>query len=86
MRRKDIIYNILLVVIDHFTKISKYLPKFKEYNTEELANLILNYIICRYKIPDNIINNRGTIFINNFWSVLYFYTKIKCRLNTAYHP
>ena len=54
-------------------------------NAKALAELFFNKIIYRFNYLNNIINDRGLVFINNFWLKIYFYLKIKRRFSTAFY-
>ena len=63
---KNVIYNVILIIINRFTKIIKYLFIKITIDIVTLTKIFYNKIIYRYNILNNIINNRDFIFINNF--------------------
>ena len=63
---KSVIYNAILIVINRFIKIIKYLSIIIKINVVELAKVFHAKIIYRYEISNKIISNRELIFINNF--------------------
>ena len=44
-KRGGVVYNSILVVVDRFTKIARYLPTTKTIATAELADLFFNKVI-----------------------------------------
>ena len=60
------VYNAILVVIDRYTKIVRYLATTKTIAAAELAALFFNKIVYRFGILARIISNRGPIFISAF--------------------
>ena len=80
------VYNTVLVVIDMFTKYCWYCPCTKDITINELADLFYNDFICSEGTPANIISDYRSLFISEFWSVLYHNLGIKQQLSTAYHP
>ena len=50
-----------------------------------LTELFFIKIVYRYDIFYNIVNNRDFMLINVFQFVLCFYSRIKRRLNIAFH-
>ena len=63
---KDVIYNVILIIINRFIKIIKYLFIKITIDIVTLMKMFYNKIIYRYNILNDIINDRGFIFINNF--------------------
>ena len=63
---KNIVYNIILVMINRYIKMIKYLFMFIIIDAAALTELFFIKIIYRYDMSYNIINNRGFVFINVF--------------------
>ena len=65
-KRSGSVYNVILVVIDRYTKIVRYLATTKTIAATELAELFFNKIVYYFGILAGIISNRGPIFISAF--------------------
>ena len=63
---KNVIYNVILIIINRFTKIIKYLFMKITIDVITLTKIFYNKIIYRYNILNDIVNNRDFIIINNF--------------------
>ena len=63
---KSVMYNVILIIMNRFTKMIKYLFMKITIDVVTLMKIFHNKIICRYDILNDIVNNRGFIFINNF--------------------
>ena len=63
---KNVIYNVILIIINRFTKIIKYLFIKITIDVIMLTKMFYNKIIYRYNMLNDIINDRDFIFINNF--------------------
>ena len=63
----------------------RYLFMFITIDVAALTKLFFIKIIYRYDMFYNIVNNRDFVFISVFWSALYFHSRIKRRLNIAFH-
>ena len=63
---KNVIYNVILIIINRFTKIIKYLFIKITIDIVTLTKMFYNKIIYRYNILNDIVNDRNFIFINNF--------------------
>ena len=83
---KGVVYDVILVVVDRYIKMIKYLFVFIIIDAAALAELFFIEIVYRYDMPYNIVNDRDSVFISAFWFALCFYSRIKRRLSIAFHP
>ena len=63
---KDTVFNSILIVINRFTKYTKYITVNKIITAEELAVIFKKYIIIIFESSDRIVSNRGSVFIFYF--------------------
>ena len=59
-------FNSILIIIDRFTKYVKYIAVNKIITAEELTVMFKKYIIIIFESPDEIVSNRGSVFIFYF--------------------
>lgn len=83
--RKRNSYDLILVIINHLTKIVHYEPIKIIINTLELAKVIIDVVMQYYGLSNSIISDRGAIFIFKFWSLLCYFFGIKRQLSTTFH-
>jgi hypothetical protein len=76
----------ILVIVDRYTKVVKYIPCKKTINAPELAQAFMKYWVKDQGVPADIISDRGSVFTSKFWSAFCYYLKVKQRLSTAFHP
>ena len=76
----------ILVIVDRYTKVSKYIPCRKTITATELARVFLEYWVKDFGIPAEIITDRGSVFTCHFWSAFCFHLKVRRNLSTAFHP
>ena len=77
--------NIVLVIIDRFTKYTLYIPLTKSLTSNTLAKLIFYYILHIYSLPIGIVLDYSLIFTSNFQRELYYHLTIKQRLSTTFY-
>jgi hypothetical protein len=80
------VYDSILVIINHFTKLDTYIPYKKSINAEELVDIVTKRVFNIYGYPNSIITNQGSLFTSGFWSKLMYQFGIKRQLSTAFHP
>ena len=42
-------------------------------------------VIRHHKVPESIVTDRGLLFTSKFWSLLYYFLKIKKKLSTIFY-
>ena len=63
---KNVIYNDILIIMNRFIKMIKYLFIKITIDIVTLMKIFYNKIIYRYNMSNDIVNDRDFIFINNF--------------------
>ena len=67
---KGVVCDIILVVVDQFTKMVRYIPVSTTINAAELAEISHSEIVCRYGMPDGVVSDQGSVFTSAFWSAV----------------
>ena len=79
-------YNIILVVIDRYTKIAKFILITIDLTTPEFTALFYKNIELKYSSPNGIVSDWDTRITSKFWAEVCTYSLIKRRISTAFHP
>jgi hypothetical protein len=79
-------YDTILVIVDRYTKLARYIPCLKTITAAGLAELFMEYWVKDFGTPKGIISDRGPQFTSKFWGTLCFYLQVRRRLSTAFHP
>ena len=79
-------YDSILVIVNWLMKMDHYEPVKVTIDALGLAEVIINVVVRHHGLPDSIVNDRGSLFISKFWSLLCYFLGIKRRLSTAFHP
>jgi hypothetical protein len=58
------VYDAILVVVNCYTKIARYIPIQKTATATELANLFIKHIVRFFSLLIGIVSNRGSLFIS----------------------
>ncbi len=82
---KEVVYNLILMIINHYMKMMCYLSTKKTLTVVELTELFFKKIALKYEISNDIIIDRNNLFISSFWSEICFYVKMKQRLSIIFH-
>ncbi|KAK1678256.1 hypothetical protein QYE76_039104 [Lolium multiflorum] len=78
--------NVILVVVDRFTKVAHFLPLKHPYTAQDVARVFVDGIVKLHGMPRSITSDRDTIFTSHFWKTLFKTLGTKLNYTTAYHP
>ncbi len=79
------VYDVILVIVDCYIKMTQYISISKTLTAMQLADIFFEKIVCRYKTLKEIVSDKGSIFTSSYWLKVCYQVKIKHRLNTAFH-
>ena len=79
-------YDMIMVVVDRFSKYAYFLPTNATVTSKGIARLFINHVFRDHGFPIKVISDRGTQFVSRFMKELYGALGIKGNPSTAYHP
>jgi len=79
-------HDAILVIVDRFSKMSLFIRTKTTCTSSDLADLFVEHVFLKHCLPDNIVSDRGSLFVSSFWTSLCQHLKIRRNLSTAYHP
>jgi hypothetical protein len=56
------VVDSILIIIDRYIKMNIYILTTKIYDSIELTSLLMDAVVCRYRVPKGIISDRGSLF------------------------
>ena len=56
--------NLILVIVNRFTKINLYVPTTKRCTSVELTVILRDEVVRKYSVPRGIVIDRGSVFIS----------------------
>lgn len=78
-------YKHILVVVCRLTKMHHFIPT-EGLSAEELATTFVSRIYALHGAPDNIVSDRGTQFVSEFWRHLSERLSIALKHSSSFHP
>ena len=82
---KEVVYDLILMIVDCYMKMMHYLSMKKTLTIVELAELFFKKIVLRYEILNDIVINKDSLFISAFWSKVCFHAKMKWWLSIVFY-
>jgi transposase InsO family protein len=78
--------DVILVVIDKFTKYGHFLPLSHPYTALQVAKLYFNQVYRLHGLPQAIITDRDKVFTSNLWQELFTLSDTQLLMSSSYHP
>ena len=72
------VYDAILVMINCYTKMTRYLFTINKLTAVKLTNMFFKHIVLWYKISREIVSNWESIFTSSYWSKMCYQAKMKC--------
>ena len=85
-KRNACVYDAILVIVDRYSKMNRYIPTTKTCTAADLAVILRDEVVSRFGLPKGIVSDRGSLFTSEFWSEFCYETRVKRKLSTAFHP
>ena len=84
-KHSNSVYDVILVIVDCYIKITQYVSISKTLTAMQLADIFFEKIVCHYETLKEIVSDRGSIFTSSYWSEVCYQVKIKRQLSTTFH-
>jgi hypothetical protein len=78
--------DVIMVVVDRFTKYAHFLPLSHPYIVETVAHAFVDNVIKLHHPPLCIVSDHDQIFISAMWKSIFKSLKVDLRYNSSYHP
>ncbi len=78
-------HDAILVVVDRYTKMARFIPTTTNLVAPEFAALFHENIELKYRSPYRIVSDRDIRITAKFWAEVYIYSLIKQQISTAFH-
>jgi hypothetical protein len=79
-------FNTILVIVDHLSKQSIFIPTIDTISTLILAKLFMLHIFSKHGVPSYVTYNHGMEFVSSFFQSLRKALDMKLHFTSRYHP
>ena len=77
--------DVILVVVDRFTKYGHFLPMSHPFTALQVAQLFINNIYRLHGLPQVIVSDRDRIFTSTLWKELFRLSDTALHMSSSYH-
>lgn len=78
--------DVILVIVDIFTKYGHFLALFHPFTAEKVDELFMEHVFKLHGIPQDIVSDRDRIFLSKFWQTIFKHMQVKLSMSSAYRP
>lgn len=79
-------YDVILVVIDKFTKYTHFLALAHPYTIVQVAKLYFSQVYRLHGLPQALISDRDKVFTSLLWQELFKLSDTQLLMRSSYHP
>ena len=65
-KKRDVVYNSILIIINQYIKMIKYVLIIKKIDVAKLTKIFFEKIILHFNMSNEIVNDKKVVFINAF--------------------
>ena len=84
-KRREVVYDLIFVIIDRCIKMIKYIFVIKKIDVAQLTKVLFEEIVLRFDMSDEIVSDKDFVFTSAFWSTICFHARIRRRLSSAFY-
>jgi hypothetical protein len=85
-KHRKVVYNLIFVIVDRCTKMTRYIFVIIRIDVVELAKVFFDKIVLRFETLVDIVSDKGFVFTSVFSFVVCFYARIRRQLSIAFYP
>ena len=78
-------YDEILVMIDRFLKMTKFISVRNKQTVKQLTYVLVKKLIVTEEVSESIVFNKDKLFVSKFWTILIIKLKIKKKIFTAFY-
>lgn len=83
---KSMGYDVILVVIDRFSKYGHFIPLSHPYTALQVAQVYMSNVYKLHGLPTSIISDRDRVFIARVWQEIFRLSDTQLQMSSSYHP
>jgi transposase InsO family protein len=79
-------FNVILVIVDRFTKYAHFVPIRHPFTTRTIAKSVFDNVVKLHGLPKTIVSDRDKVFTSSFWKELFSLMGTMLVMSSSYHP
>ena len=65
-KKRDVVYDSILMIINRYIKMIKYISIIKKIDVAKLTKVFFEEIVLHFNMSDEIVNDKNFVFTNEF--------------------
>ena len=78
--------TVIMVVVDRLSKFAHFIALSHPYSAASVAQLFVENVFKLHGMPSNIVNDRDSVFLSQFWQEFFKLHGSKLSMSSGYHP
>jgi hypothetical protein len=83
--RRGKVYDVILVIVDRFSKMARFIVCIKDIDAVEMAERFIEDIISKLGMSWFIVIDRGSLFTSKYWETFCRYLNMKRKFSIFYY-
>ncbi|MDN6032870.1 MAG: transposase family protein, partial [Lactococcus lactis] len=79
-------YDMIMVIVDRFSKMAHFIPTDKSLTAERCARLFVECCLKHHGVPRRLVSDKDVRFMNRFWYTIHFLFGTSLLFSTTNHP
>lgn len=79
-------YNVILVVVDRFSKYAHFFPLKHPYTALTVAKTLYDGVVKLHGLPKTMVSDHDKVFTSKIWTEVFKMVGVKLMFSTTYHP
>lgn len=78
-------YDVIMVVVDRFTKFAHFIPLTHSFTTSRVVGLFIHNVFKLHGLSISMVFDRGLVFLSSFWKSFFIIQGSSLNFSSAYH-
>ncbi|KAF7371586.1 Transcription factor [Mycena venus] len=80
------IFDMIMVIICHFSAMVHLVPTKQTYRAKDIAELVFEHVYSKHGLPRAIVSDRNSLFTSIFWDKLHALIGTELKMSSSFHP
>jgi hypothetical protein len=83
--RRVLFFDVILIIIDRYTKYARYISARMNWTIENLVDSLIEEVFIKFEMLVSLIIDREILFISNYWLNFCYHLRVRLDYSTIFH-